>query len=90
MTRLLLDASARIDERCEHGTTALHMAASWAHLDTLQFLIARGADPTLRDHDGRTPLDAAQAARDHVQDADWQSRVPAVIDFLSNRGPAHR
>ena len=90
VARPLLDAGARVNERCEHGTTALHMAASWAHLDAVQFLVARGADPDLRDNDGRTPLDTARAAQTHVQDADWQARIPDVIDFLSNREPATR
>ncbi len=90
VARRLLDAGARMDERCEYGTTALHMAASWAHLDTVQLLVACGADPDGRDNDGRTPLDIAQAARAHVQDADWQARIPAVIDFLSHRQPANR
>ena len=90
VARLLLDAGAHLNERCEYGTTALHMAASWAHLDTLQFLVARGADPSLCDDDGRTPLDVARAARSHVPDADRQARMPAVIDFLSTHVPATR
>lgn len=58
IARRLIDGGAALDTRCEHGTTALFMAASWVHLDLVQFLLDRGADPTLADVHGLTPLES--------------------------------
>ena len=90
----LLDAGARVDEHCEHGTTALHLAASWGHLDVVRFLVDRGADIRARDDDGATALGSLQATRKRVQDEvgrnagppggkEWLNKVPAVIEFLA-------
>lgn len=43
------------------GSTALHMAARFAHVPVLEFLLARGADREATDREGRTPADAAAA-----------------------------
>ncbi len=90
----LLDAGARINEHCEYGTTALHLAASWAHLDVVRFLVDRGADIHARDNDGATALGSLQAAQIRVEDevrrnvgppggGEWLTRVPAIIEFLA-------
>ncbi len=90
----LLDAGARVDERCEYGTTALHLAASWGHLEMVRFLIDKGANTQARDDKGATPLDSLQADRVRVQEEvtrgvgpaggeEWLTRVPAVIDLLA-------
>src|SRR4051812_2705844 len=77
VARLLIDAGAEINRPCEHGRTALQMAAAWGHLDVVQLLIQHGADPTIRDDEGMTP--AMIAAR--------STRVPeanpkAVLEYL--------
>ena len=41
------------------GWTALHVAAGSGHLHIVQQLLRAGANPTLRDNKGRTPLDFA-------------------------------
>ena len=55
VTRLLIHAGANINRQCEHGRTALHMAAAWGHLDLVQLLIENGADASIRDDERMTP-----------------------------------
>jgi ankyrin repeat protein len=77
VARLLLHAGAKINRPCEHGRTALHMAAAWGHLDLAQLLIECGADPTLRDKEGQTPAIMA-AASERVPEANLRP----VIAYL--------
>src|SRR5688572_20253193 len=35
VAQVLVEAGATIDMQCEHGRTALHMAAAWGHLDVV-------------------------------------------------------
>jgi ankyrin repeat protein len=45
-----------VDERDSHGYTALILAAYDGHLDTVQFLLVRGADPCAVDEKGDNAL----------------------------------
>lgn len=57
------------DEQCDDNT-ALHMAAWWAdQADVAALLLRAGADPTLANGSGRTPLDIA-IERQHLKVAD--------------------
>jgi hypothetical protein len=38
------------------GKTPLHLAATAGHKEMVAFLLARGADPTIKNSDGQTPL----------------------------------
>jgi ankyrin repeat protein len=60
VARLLLDAGAEVNRQCEHGRTALHMAAAWGHSDLVKYLIENGADPTIRDEENMTPAMVAR------------------------------
>jgi uncharacterized protein len=92
IARLLLDHGATPDVRCEHGTTALFMAASWGHIGLVQLLIERGANATIRNLAGQTPLESVQsdlawASRQEVPDGDvrrFLERAPRIIAFLAN------
>jgi hypothetical protein len=57
--RTLLANGARVNETNSHGTTALIMAAGYGYAGIVQDLLRAGADPALRDNDGRTALSAA-------------------------------
>jgi ankyrin repeat protein len=48
------------------GKTALHLAALKNHPEIIQLLLQAGADPTIRNNNGYTPLDDAQA-KGHAQ-----------------------
>jgi ankyrin repeat protein len=63
VARLLINAGADINRKCEHGRTALHLAAAWGHLKVVQLLIENGADPTIRDDEGMTPLMIAASSK---------------------------
>ena len=53
----LLDAGAHIDDRDARGRTALMIAAEGGHADIANLLLARGADPSLKDKAGKLAAD---------------------------------
>jgi uncharacterized protein len=53
----LLDAGARIDDRDARGRTALMIAAEGGRADIAGLLLARGADPALKDSTGHRAAD---------------------------------
>ena len=54
---LLLDRGARIDDQDDRGRTALMIAAELNHEAVAELLLARGADKTLRDKQGKSASD---------------------------------
>jgi cytohesin len=60
VARVLVAAGADVNKRCEHGRTALHMAAAWGHADVARLLVESGGDPTIADDEGMTPVDVAR------------------------------
>jgi ankyrin repeat protein len=54
--RALLDAGAQVNTHGPGGRTALHYAATAHHQQVVDLLLARGADPTLKDDNGRPAL----------------------------------
>jgi uncharacterized protein len=53
----LLDAGAHIDDRDARGRTALMIAAEGGHGEIADLLLARGADPSLKDKAGKRAAD---------------------------------
>jgi uncharacterized protein len=53
----LLDAGAHIDDRDDRGRTALMIAAEGGHAEIANLLLARGADPSLKDKAGKRAAD---------------------------------
>jgi ankyrin repeat protein len=53
----LLDQGAHIDDRDDRGRTALMIAAEGGHAEIANLLLARGADPSLRDKAGKRAAD---------------------------------
>jgi ankyrin repeat protein len=55
----LLDAGVDVNRIYKNNLTALMWAAGYDHPDTIKLLLARGADPALRDNRGMTAQDIA-------------------------------
>ena len=53
----LLDAGAHVDDRDDRGRTALMIAAEGGHAQIAGLLLARGADPSLKDKAGKRAAD---------------------------------
>ena len=62
IVEMLLDAGAEIDHRSVWGGTALFGAISLDHLELVQLLLAKGADPSLREKSGRTTFAYVRSA----------------------------
>jgi hypothetical protein len=58
----LLDRGLKVNQRGTLGVTPLIMAAGMGETEAVRFLLARGADPSLRDEEGKT---AAMRAREY-------------------------
>jgi ankyrin repeat protein len=53
----LLDSGAHVDDRDARGRTALMIAAEGGHAEIANLLLARGADPSLKDKAGKRAAD---------------------------------
>ena len=64
MAVLLLDRDPLLLDAVDgEGQTALHYAASCAHVDLVALLLERGADKTIQDGDGLTPCNSEKPVR---------------------------
>lgn len=65
LTDLLIDAGADVNARCSaaFGTSALHVAARAGAVESLERLLAAGADIEYAGEDQRTALDVAERNR---------------------------
>jgi len=84
---LLLDNKAEINAADVRGTTPLHNAAFLGNLKMTELLVAKGADMSLKDHDGYNALGSAIARTEE----DWASEdekaaTQKTIEFLKSKG----
>ena len=77
-TRALLDAGADVDRRAPDGATALMKAVLWGDLETIDLLLAHGADVHALDRDGWSPLRIARAKGDHPAERRLTARGAAL------------
>ena len=56
-----------VDVDWDDGQTALHYAAEDGHTNIVRQLLQAGADPTIRNDLGKTPLDEARSAKSQVR-----------------------
>lgn len=55
-----LKHGADVNARDKYGSTPLHWATYYGHVEVVRLLLEWGADPTVRDKDGKSPLDVAR------------------------------
>jgi ankyrin repeat protein len=77
IARALLDRGALINVAGPDGRTPLMVAAMNGDLDLTEFLLQKGADPSLTDRGGKTALALARESEDST---------PEVVRLLENRG----
>ena len=83
-----IDARVDIDVRDEeHQSTPLHRAAHYGQVETVKWLVEKGADKNARNKDGNTPLDAAYARMESDEfDGDTQKAKREVGEYLDSIG----
>jgi ankyrin repeat protein len=83
VARALIEAGADVNNQCEHGRTALHMAAAWGHADSVRLLLENGADATIIDDEGLSPPEVArQGYRSNQVTAEQRSEVCRLFESL--------
>ena len=83
-----IDARVDIDVRDEEDqSTPLHRAAHYGQVETVKWLVEKGADKNARNKDGNTPLDAAYARMESDKfDGDTQKAKREVGEYLDSIG----
>jgi len=83
-----IDAGVDIDGRDEeHQSTPLHHAAYYGQVETVKWLVGKGADKNARNNDGNTPLDAAYARMESDEfDSDVRKAKQEVGEYLDSIG----
>ncbi|WFB37433.1 ankyrin repeat domain-containing protein [Kiritimatiellota bacterium B12222] len=54
--KVLVDLGADLDAQDPRGWTPLHFACAYLKIDTIKFLLEKGADPTVVTDEGQSPL----------------------------------
>ena len=66
--QLLLDHGADVNAQKEDRWTALHLGVLFGHVQVVEVLLKRGADPHARTKKGETPFQlASSSSRNHTQ-----------------------
>ncbi|WP_303674344.1 ankyrin repeat domain-containing protein [Vampirovibrio chlorellavorus] len=82
------DAHRMMNRANEYGSTPLHSAAKKGHVKAIKLLLDLGAEPNVRDHQKRTPLDLAIKSR-HTRAAQVFQNPREVSDvFVSSSTPS--
>ena len=61
------------------GNTALHIACKNSHINVIQSLLSQGADISIKNNEGKTPLD-------ECQDTSKEEVVSLVSEYNPKRG----
>ncbi|KZS92393.1 ankyrin [Sistotremastrum niveocremeum HHB9708] len=66
----------------ENTYTPMHAAASYGHIDILEYLVSRGGDVNITDEDGETPIYTVES----VEVAHWLIDHNARLDIRNSEG----
>jgi ankyrin repeat protein len=80
VVNLLLKRGADLDSHGFKGQTALHECALYNRLEMADLLLTRGAQPNLKDDDGKTPIDVANLAGRN-------DRIPLINLLIKHGAP---
>lgn len=78
---LVEEAAANLDPRDANGWTPLFFAVSNGFLDAVKLLLSAGADPRVKDNEGKTILFHA-AQENHKQTVSFLLEIPEHSDYL--------
>ena len=79
-----IDAGIDIEDRDEeHKSTPLHHAAYFGQLETVKWLVEKGAGMNARNNDGNTPLDVAYEG---MESDEFDSDAREVVEYLDSIG----
>jgi hypothetical protein len=92
----LIDSNNNFDINAHDpaGNTALHLAIYLQKLDIVKYLLSKGANPTLSNLSGWTPLEEAQASGlkeiieqiyvgvQHTNNKEYKERLPKLVEIL--------
>jgi uncharacterized protein YbjQ (UPF0145 family) len=83
-----IDAGIDIEDRDEeHKFTPLHHAAYFGQLETVKWLVEKGAGMNARNNDGNTPLDVAYEGMESDEfDSDARRAKREVVEYLDSIG----
>ena len=83
-----IDAGIDIEDRDEeHKSTPLHHAAYFGQLETVKWLVEKGAGMNARNNDGNTPLDVAYGGMESDKfDSDARRAKREVVEYLDSIG----
>lgn len=87
IVNLLLDNGANINAKGgQEQATALFSAAQQHHVAVVKLLLERGADATIRDRRGNSPLDYTVRYRFYCCDEERVAQLGAVVKLLLDNG----
>lgn len=84
----LLDAGAHVDRAAPGGMTPLMMTAGYGNREMVALLLARGANPRVKDEDGATALDYALSGMTDLDAFTYFRCQSAAVALLAPQSPA--
>ena len=78
VTKYLTSLNINIDARSNDGNTALHLAVQFGDLAATELLMKSGADPTIENDQGKTPLDCS------MTDKSNDTQRKSIVSLLKN------
>ena len=87
VVQLLVDKGAAMDAQDRNGDTAMAIAAECAMVETVVFLLDKGADPNIRNVNGRSVLGKAKYTLTRsALSASHKRQVQIIVDILESKG----